>query len=455
MSIVRSRRFRNGCARAVFFAASALMLSTADARASTVYPGCTPPPTTYARTIAGNPVNLPSLLAKAEGGDLIVLAAGDYGPVHLNKVNASFVTLAAAKGQRPMFDSLGIRGSHWIVRGVTVVGLSPPHLYGTKRAHIPLVTMLGGDNFILEDDTVASRLGTYPWVEEKIPGDPNQPAVSDGVTSNQSSCVAIVADHIFNVFNGIQVAGDQSDNHGRFYVLANNTIDNFAGDGIDHSVSDALIKGNLITDGHDICHNNCVHMDGIQGWTYNDRRGIVNSNVVIDANRIIVQTTPGLVLPADELQGITVFDGSWKNVRVTNNIVIANVWQGISLGGVDGLLIANNDVLSTTSRTTWILVGSGTHEGGVSDHQIVRNNIATVIKMAKTQTPVPHVTIDHNIQTADPKSLFVAYDVKSLRYDLHLKPHSPAVGKGNSDQAPPLDIDGQPRHPPINLGVYR
>ncbi|MGH7023403.1 MAG: hypothetical protein ACREEB_07400 [Caulobacteraceae bacterium] len=448
------RKFSPGAVLACAVVVMAMPWIAAPAKAAEVYPGCAAPPASYHHAWLANPSTLASVLPKANGGDVIYLTDGDYGRVHLNGINSAFVTLVAAKGQTPMFSALTIRGSHWAVRGITVVGLSPPGLFGKWRAHLPLVRIDGGDNFILDNNTIASRLGDYPWAEES-PGNPDQAAVSDGILANQSACVSIVGNHLSNVFNGMRLAGDQAGDHGRFYLVTGNTIDDFAGDGIDHSISDALIAHNTITNAHDICHGHCIHMDGIQGWNYNDRLGILNHDVVIDGNRIVVQARPSLIFPADALQGITIFDGYWKDVKVINNIVLTDVWHGITIAGVDGLLIANNTVLATTNRKTWILVGGRTHEGGVSENVIVANNIATSIQTARTRSPPAHMKLDRNLQTAEPEALFVAFDVAHLRYNLRLKPRGRAVGKADPKYAPKLDIDGQPRYPPISPGAYR
>ena len=74
-------------------------------------------------------------------------------------------------------------------------------------------------------------------------------APSDGVSASQDYCVALNNNKIQNVFNGIGVGGDQVGTDGQNYMVADNTIDHFAGDGIDHSVTNIIIQGNVITNG--------------------------------------------------------------------------------------------------------------------------------------------------------------------------------------------------------------
>ena len=95
----------------------------------------------------------------------------------------------------------------------------------------------------------------------------------------------------------------------------------------------------------DICQSKCIHNDGIQGWNWNDKLGITNKNVVIDSNYIQSQTVTNLAL-AVALQGISIFDGFWQNVSITNNVVLASGLAGITIAGVNGLHIINNTVMN-------------------------------------------------------------------------------------------------------------
>ena len=66
----------------------------------------------------------------------------------------------------------------------------------------------------------------------------------------------------------------------------------------------------------------------IQGWSIGEA---TNRNVVIDSNSIINLN------PADDniLQGISIFDGHWDGLTISNNLVINDAWHAISLWGVE------------------------------------------------------------------------------------------------------------------------
>ena len=184
-----------------------------------------------------------------------------------------------------------------------------------------------------------STSGAFPWKAETANVTAIDPSIapSDGVNASQDNCIALNGNQIRNVFNGIYVGGDQIGTDGQNYLVSGNTIDHFAGDGIDHSATNIIMSGNRITNGVDICGSKCIHNDAIQGWNWEDKLGVTNKNVVIDSNFIESQTTTSLPLASTDLQGITIFDGFWQNVSITNNVVLTSGLAGIAIGGVNGL----------------------------------------------------------------------------------------------------------------------
>ncbi len=51
--------------------------------------------------------------------------------------------------------------------------------------------------------------------------------------------------------------------------------------------------------------------------------------------------------------------------------------------------------------------------------------------------------------------MFVSFDPAKFVYDLRLRPGAPAIGAGNSAEAPPVDITGAPRGGRIDVGAYQ
>ena len=120
-------------------------------------------------------------------------------------------------------------------------------------------------------------------------------------------------------------------------------------------------------------------------------------------------------------------------------------------------------------------VGDKTHQGPPSNDVIIRNNIANSLSIYNLN---PNMTMDHNIclgingkcqivtyvngkpdwgvvkpgmhgdhNIIDGRGaggMFVSFDPAKFVYDVRLKPGAPAIGAGNSAEAPPVDITGAP-----------
>jgi hypothetical protein len=462
------------------------MLET-PAMAAGVYSGCAAPPSSFTKSFTATPTTFSSILDGAAAGDVIYLNSGAYGAVSISgKKYAQFLTIKAGSGQTPVLSSLTVNSvSHMVFSGLTVNGNG----VRSKSPGGTLVTLASSNNIVFENNIVESTSGTFPWKAETTDETAIDASIapSDGISASQDDCVALNSNQIKNVFNGIGVGGDQVGTDGQNYVVADNTIDHFAGDGIDHSVTNIIIQGNHITNGLDICASQCIHNDGIQGWNWEDKLGITNKNVVIDSNYIQSQTVTNLPL-AVALQGIDIFDGFWENVSITNNIVLVSSNTGISIAGVNGLHIINNTVMDIPlngvaqavaywmySGATWITAGGTTHEGGATSNVIVRNNIAPLIAPSApaggncpiteafcSSTANPYVEQDHNLSLVQTKytaaNLFVTFDTSTAQYNLELKGTAatdPAIGTGSASLMPTTDFLGHARSASTpDLGAY-
>jgi Right handed beta helix region len=457
------------------------------ARAAGTYSGCAAPPASFTKALTATPTTFASILNTAAGGDVIYLNSGNYGALSIsNKKYSQFLTIKAGSGQTPVLSSLTVNSvSHMVFSGLTINGNG----VRSKSPNGILVNLSSSNNVVFENNIVESSSGTFPWKAETT----NETVVdasiapSDGISASQDYCVALNSNQIKNVFNGIYVGGDQVGTDGQNYIVADNTIDHFAGDGIDHSATNVIIQGNHITNALDICGSKCIHNDGIQGWNWEDKSGITNKNVVIDSNYIQSQTATNLPL-AVALQGIDIFDGFWENVSITNNVVLVSSDTGISIAGVNGLHIINNSVMNIPlngvsqslaywmySGVTWITAGGTTHEGGTTSSVIVRNNIAPLIAATAatsgncpitesfcSSTANSNVEQDHNLSLVQTKytaqNLFVTFNTSTAQYNLELTgtaKTNPAIGTGNSSLMPATDILGHSRSAASpNLGAY-
>lgn len=447
---------------AVFLAtpAAAEVMSIAD-----FFPNCASPSDASGRTLtvdaknsrSGSYSNIAAALQVAKPGDTIALMTGDYGLLNLNGMNQNgFITIAAANGQSPKFTDIFIGGykpaSHWRLTGLTISGFVHR---ADNRAQGTLVMIGNSNNIIIDNNDLYSQDGMIDW-QAQVPAASSPDTVPNGISARQSNCISIVNNRLRNIFNGVDFGGDQIGDHGKYFLVSGNSIDNFAGDGIDHYGSHVRIDKNQITNGHDICNNTCVHNDGIQGWNYN-HLPVSNSDVTIEDNVIIAQTMPNLVLPVDTLQGITIFDGKWDNVKIINNLVIANAWHGISIYGVHNAEIINNTVAPTNpARATWI--GISRAKGDPPDavyEAVVRNNV-----FPGTSKKLPRgngIVTDHNQGFPNAEEYaegFVKFDPDHFIFDMHPTKGSPVIGEGSQDGAPTTDIEGTLRQSSIDIGAY-
>jgi hypothetical protein len=347
--------------------------------------------------------------------------------------------------------------SHWIVRGLTLSGPGDPGLETNSwPRHSLKIRLDNATDIIIQRNRLETTSGDYPWGPETR-GAPDGIPLASGIMANNGTCVAIIDNHLHNLFLGIAVDGDQVDRRGSSYLVEGNTIDQFAGDGIDHSVSHALIKHNTITNSHDICRNDCIHTDGIQGWTHFADPKITNTDVTIDGNVVIAQTRPDLAMPADDIHGITIFDGHWNGVKIINNVVVTDTWNGITVFGVSHAVIANNTLVGVNSaRPAMLMVAEAKPLYGSvnSDDVVVRNNIAPKLIIEKRGVGPADIEADHNLIGADPRRLFVRFDPGAGSFDLHLRPGVEAEDKGSAELAPTSDIEGHGRTGPADVGAY-
>lgn len=395
-------------------------------------------------------------------GDVIYLMSGNHGNVQISgAINKEFISVLAAPGQTPMLSSLRVDGSSkWMFAGLKIQSGADSAAnsrglitFGRNQWRGPT------DNIILVDSSVSTTDDTSGWSDMDWVKKPYEGGLITGAT-----CVTISRNLFYNLRNAIYIDGNKT-------LVENNRINNFGNDAIDIVASDLVIRNNTITNGRNT-KSETLHADGIQGWT---GKNMTNRNVVIDGNTII-KTGDSKV---SYLQGITIFDGEWDGLTISNNVVVTNHWHGISVYGATNAQILNNTVVAydPVNYPTWIVLKKG-KEGKSPQNVVIRNNITTELGYVTG----PTIKVDHNIvagkitATAEPNSgsswskpgtygdgnvidpniygSMVRVDNVKGEYDLRLKRGSPAIGAGNPNLAPATDIIGKHRAPPVDIGAY-
>ena len=406
-----------------------------------------------------------------KAGDLILLKTGNHGKPKLsNMFNSDFITIAAAPGATPIVGQIDIASSaKWLFQGLTFEGVAVAATGATSVPAAPtgilnalnLVTVGQGDwigqtsDIAFTDDTFRTAASTSGWTDYDWYVKP-----MNYMFAIRSPCTSITNSHFVNVANAIAAAAPK-------VLVQGNIIESFSNDAIDISDSFQLIKGNTIRNGVNKVVDP-LHADGIQGLSPTVNGVMVtNTNVVIDGNTI----TKSGDTAVSYLQGISIFGGKWDGLVVQNNVVTTNHWNALAIYGAQNSRVLNNTVVASdpVGHPSWIQIHDGSD--GTKSTALVRNNIATVFNIQS-----PGTTLDHNIAAKEidlptgavksgttgtanavlPAVLtgFMTLNTTSGAFDMRLRSTSPAIGFGTLLGAPALDIMGNTRSTPVDIGAY-
>ncbi|MEI8018768.1 MAG: right-handed parallel beta-helix repeat-containing protein [Schlesneria sp.] len=387
-------------------------------------------------------------------GDLIYLMTGNHGSVGFYGTaaqNTDFISVAAAPGNKPVLNQLTVsNGSNWVFAGIT---FQNPSAIGRNYS---LVEFDYVTNVVLRDSTIYS----VPDVSQWTATDWSVSAAYCGVRCSGAG-LTIRNNKISNILRGVLVY--DGDN----VVIDGNLVDCYADDGVDFSSSNTMITRNTITNHYGQLQDG-NHGDGIQGWPSG---AAPLYNILIDRNFVIASTNTYSFIPPvptgindDLIQGISIFDGSTTNLTATNNVICDSAYHGLSFYGLTNSVIANNTLVSQAPQyQSW--VGVFANSLATPANVYVRNNIAP-----KFNLPATGVTDDCNISlnpnsywsgvssdfvVADPSTLFVKFVPATASFDFNLTTGSPAIGAGNPQYSPTVDILGRTRNlSRFDIGAY-
>lgn len=370
-------------------------------------------------------------------GDTIYLRTGDYGHLRISgHYNEDFITIAAEEGHQPRFSSIHIQsGSHWVLRGLRV----SPQLGERDQPRVLIRLETHGwrgpvHDVVVEHCHLQSVDDASSWTAEQW-----DKLSCDAILSNGAR-ITIRQNYCKNVNFGISVSGPHC-------LVEHNVVENFAGDGLRGLGDHTVFQYNVVKNCYDV---NANHDDGFQSWSVGPGgvgTGVVRG-VVLRGNIIINYEDPKQP-HRGALQGIGCFDGMYEDWLIENNVVIVNHWHGITLGGAIRCKIINNTVIDPEKgRPGPAAVQIGNHKNGTRSRDcVVRNNLTTGLEVEGE-----NMVVDHNLIIDDPQRFFVAAE----RYDLRLRPGSPAIDAGTGESAPVIDIlrINRPQGSGIDVGAY-
>jgi parallel beta-helix repeat protein len=216
-----------------------------------------------------------------------------------------------------------------------------------------------------------------------------------------------------------------------------------------------LIKVMLVSENHDDLFQAFTAVPGVGPACKNDTiRGNLFVNTT-DTNRPFVGVT----------QGIGCFNGPFENWIVENNIVMTDHYHGISFYDATNCKIVNNTVMdpylvtpvdpfennSSSTGPAWIYLD------GASTNNIVKNNLANTMNFASgvNTTAASNYSIG-SISSYANYFVNVSNIAVPGSFDLHLKPGSLPINRGDNVDAPLVDFDGvaRPQGAKVDCGAY-
>lgn len=294
--------------------------------------------------------------ALSEGRKSLRLGDGAYGPQTLRGIKANgFEVIGTGRSVMDMVmiaQSSGLR-----FRNVTFQGEKSERGSGQGLVYINRdASDVQFSNCRFQTVEDAGRWGPADWVER--PYNSGLLARGPGVRVEDSS--------FRNLRNCLTFL--DADN----CSVERSTFTDFGNDGIEFGGNNIRVIGNTIR-GSNHSDSEKQHSDGIQGFPSPDKG--TYENIEIAGNTI------EFVGPGDYMQGISIFDGRWRNLRVADNRVSVNMWNAIAIYGVDGVVIEGNTVKSKDrKRGSWIEVRAS-KDGRSSSGITVRRNRAPSFKL--------------------------------------------------------------------------
>ncbi len=342
-------------------------------------------------------------------GDTIFLRTGYHGfpIVQGNMETKGYVTIMPQKGQLPTVKRIEVKSAQrWNIVGLKI----SPEVTGMYEKG-DFVSLKSTSSFIsLSKCTISSTDSCInSWTSAQLTA-----RFGLGIRVDGQDCT-LSDNTIKQVLFGISVSKSAVRTK-----VSYNTIYGFMNDGIRGLSDDSRYEYNTVAGSYAIDDN---HDDAFQSWS-TDENGKVGlgkvSNVILRGNLFISQVDPDQPFKQNVsgMQGIGNFDGFFENWIVENNVILTDMWHGISFYGAINCKITNNVVLKSPFNaqpfTPWIAIYD--HKKlGPSKGNIISNNLTSTIKERKGV-----ITFDHNIDVL-PKN-YEEYFVNWKAFDVKLNP---------------------------------
>lgn len=372
-----------------------------------------------------------------QGGDIIYLRNGYHGFPVISGNNSGTVTIQPQSGHSPTMKKLSFfNASRWVVSDVTI----SPQVIGQYDTTGSLVYIESNCNLItLQDSHIYNTTTVSGWTAAQV-------ASRTGIAVRcRAPNSQILNNHIQNTKYAVMVEAPAVN-----AVCSYNLIEGVVGDGVRCLANYGTYEYNIVKDFYGVDSH---HDDGFQSWSGGHSGipvgGTTVYGLVLRGNTIIDRTSASLpFVTTYGMQGIGFFDGYFQDCVFENNLIVTDMYHGLTLYGARNCRVVNNTVVRnsiyTYNRTPWIKVRA--HKNGGSAYgNLVRNNLTSIMANEGSIG-----TVDNNIVSTSYTSHFVDYS----GFDFHLKSSSSAVNAGSTSQAPSTDLDRNARTSPYDVGAY-
>jgi chitodextrinase len=274
-----------------------------------------------------NAAQLTAALAKASGGDTIVMAGGNYGDVNLSGLKfASNVTLTSATETHPaVFDSISVfRSTNLTIDNVSV-DFTPTTATNAWDAAI--------------DISASSNITISNSHVEGGPSPVDGLLIGRGISADNCKNITVSGTEVTEFRRGVCLGNTDGVN-----ILDNNIHHNRTSTLSGGNLNNVLIEGNTLASSHP---NNFGgdgdHGDFIHFWTSPTQAG-ANHDYIIRGNYLNQGDGTALL-------GIYLDDNvnkkGFSNVLIEDNVIYNGNAQGVRAEDVDGLTVRNNTMIQS------------------------------------------------------------------------------------------------------------
>lgn len=270
---------------------------------------------------------LNAALKSAQAGDVIYLESGTYAGISVRDISTGGnVTILSKDSENPaIIKDINIVNSD----GFTFQGLTLSPDEGGQFAYR-----------VYESKNIKfSNLDVHGSLNDNPQGD------SSGLSIMKSQNIVVENSEFYELRRGVGVAGSEG------VVIEGNKFHDLQTDGVMVSDTSGIrISGNEFSDFFPVDGD---HPDAIQFLTKGTTKA--SENIVIEGN--VMWRGEG-----DAMQGIFMRDEvgtlAYKNVTISNNLLVGTGYQGITVGHGENLNITGNELVSYEGKTnvTWILI---------------------------------------------------------------------------------------------------